>query len=60
MALFGEAYKNLLNNNDQCLTSPQHRAEIKWDRLPACRAENDRLEAYPTFSCDTYFPHDAL
>ncbi len=24
-------------------------AENKWDRLPACQAGIDRLEAYPTF-----------
>ncbi len=24
----------------------------KWDRLPACRFINDRLEAYPTYCSD--------
>ena len=26
-----------------------HKPVNKWDRLPACHVQNDRLEAYPTF-----------
>ncbi|MEQ9407828.1 MAG: hypothetical protein RIK87_08870 [Fuerstiella sp.] len=38
--------------------SAKDRAENKWRRLPACDAENRRLEAYATFRRDSNSPFD--